>query len=83
MNNQALIFGIAAFVVLIAIIFNDRVKAAFKGFSIGTDNRYKENELNIDGDENKVRQGTRKNPGDASEKNSATIKGKGNDVDQG
>ncbi|MEZ5045342.1 MAG: hypothetical protein R2828_35935 [Saprospiraceae bacterium] len=84
MDNTALIFGLAVLlVILLAVIFNDRVKAAFKGFSIGTDNRYKENQADIKGSKNKVKQGTHKSPDDSSEKNTMKLEGDENEFEQG
>lgn len=78
------IFGIGVLVViLLAIIFNDRVKASFKGFSIGTDNRYKKNELELEGKGNKVKQGTRNSPEQLSESNTLKAKGDENEIEQG
>lgn len=84
MNNQSLILGLAILVViLIAIIFNDRVKAVFKGFKIGTDNRIKENVIEFKGSDNTLKQGTRKSPDDSSERNTMKFEGDGNKTDQG
>ena len=84
MDNSALIFGIAVLtVILIAVVFNDRVKAVFKGFQIGTDNRFKKNEMEVKGDKNKVKQGLHKSPDDSSEQNKLKIEGNDSDIEQG
>lgn len=84
MSNSTLIFGIAALVViLIAIIFNDKVKATFRGLAIGTDNRYKENQIEVKGQGNKIKQGVNKSPDDSSEKNTLNLEGDANEIEQG
>lgn len=84
MDNSTLLVGLAVlFVILIAILFNDRVKAGFKGFTIGTDNRFKQNEASIKGSKNKLKQGTHKSPDDSSEKNKMNVEGDENEFEQG
>lgn len=84
MENASLLVALAVLlVILLAIVFNDRVKAVFNGFKIGTDNRFKENQLEVKGNKNKIKQGTRKTPEDNSEKNTLNLEGDENEINQG
>jgi hypothetical protein len=83
MNNTTLISIAVLVVILIAIIFNDKVKATFKGFNIGTDNRHKKNNLDLEGRGNKVKQGTRGVTEPISETNTLKARGDENEIEQG
>ncbi|MBC7904462.1 MAG: hypothetical protein H7Y27_13640 [Gemmatimonadaceae bacterium] len=78
-----LIIG-AILVILLAIIFKDRVKAAFGGLTIDSDGRTNKNTAKVEGEQNIVKQGTRTAANtELPTVNKTNIEGKGNDIEQG
>lgn len=66
--DSKLIFGIAVLVViLVAVVFNKKVKAGFGKFNISTDNRSRKNTAHMDGSNNELEQGVHKADGDMAE----------------
>lgn len=83
MDNKTMLIIGGILVIVLAIIFKDRVKAAFMGLTVDTDNRKNKNQLDITGEQNKVRQGKGTVTGDVPTSNRANIAGNSNEIDQG
>jgi hypothetical protein len=83
MTKYQIIFALSTlFIILVAVIFKDRVKAAFMGLKLSTDNRTKKNIATVKGHFNEVEQSVTNKSGDLSQKNEARVEGEGNKLKQ-
>ena len=73
-------YGIFAIVVILAIIFKDKVKASIGGVKFGAENNTRRNHADVAGKGNKVRQGSNSNKTPAN--NTTKMRGEENELDQ-
>ena len=81
-NDKLIIFAIAAVVILLAVLFSKKVKGAFMGFKLDSDNRSRKNIVEIKGNKNSVEQSTSKKTSELSQENRAKIDGDESKVKQ-
>lgn len=74
-NDKFIIFAIAAAVILVAVLFSKKVKAAFMGLKLDSDNRSRKNIVEIKGNKNSVEQSTSKKTSELSQENRVKIDG--------
>ncbi|OOQ58538.1 hypothetical protein [Mucilaginibacter pedocola] len=80
MEYKNIIYGLLVLALVLAIIFKDKVKASFMGMKLNAENGSRRNKLDIDGKNNKVKQGSGSSKTPAN--NTAKVRGEDHDVEQ-